>query len=408
MSTLTVPRTLVSNTNPTESQFDSMRTYLLNFFNSGNLDESNIATGGMVMNTLSGLVDDAPLKFTSSHGIMVYDNTNDYFKIQNTQGDIVFGVTSGTTVSTELMVLRSTDGVLEVGDSVYFNQSVGNQDVSMLYLLSRYRKPRLEYTSADIVTAESNISSKSIICMRDRVCEIYDTTMSLAATANGYSAAHSSTAVSGLLSGETRTANRWYFVYAVLVQGGTQATGVYAILVATSTSPETANITTLDTNFGAGKWVYMGCIRNGYNDGTNTNVIVPFIRDEAGYVRFTNATTSGEGPGVTLASTTSASNLEYTIVIGNAAAATLPVVATRVTFGGHRAAYGFEMHYRDTSTDENHAIASACHHTEAISTMGANVFMEVPLLSSYKVVIVVGAVSQNQRIVCAGFLDHYV
>ena len=408
MSTITVPRALTPNTNPTEGQFDSMRTYLLNFFNSGNLDETNIANGSMAYSTLSGLVDDAPLKFTSSHGVLVYDNTNDYFKIQNTQGDIVFGVVSGTSVTTEQLVLRSSDGCLEVGDTLDFNQSVGNQDVDLLWMLSKYRKPRLEYTSGDIVTAETNYPSKSIIAMRDRICEIYDTTMSLAVTANGYVSNDTGTAVSGLADGLTRTANRWYYVYAVQVSYGTQNSGAYAILVAYDTSPETVNISTLDTHFGAGKWVYVGCIRNGYNDGTNTNVIVPFIMDEGGYVRFTNATVAGEGLGVTMASTTSSTNLEYTIVIANNAAATLPGVATRVIFGGHRGAYGFEMHYRNVDTDENNMIRSGCHHTDGISSMTANLYMEVPLLEDYKIVIVVGDSSQNQRIVVAGFLDHYV
>ncbi len=404
MSTITVPRSLTDNTNPTEAQFDTMRTYLLNFFNTGNLDETNIATGGMAWSSLSNLTDDAALKFTSSHGTMAYISASDFFKISNTQGDIVWGLRS--TIS-ETMELDSATGDITLKGLLYFNTEVGSQEVSLNWLLSRYRKPRLEYTSADIVTCEASAIGISVVMGRDRLWTIYDTTLSLAVAANGQLAAHTGTAVSGLGAGITRTANRWYYVYAVEVQGGTQTGGVNAILVATELSPETANITTHNTNFGTDKWVYMGVIRNGYNDGTNTNVIVKFKYDECGYLRFTEGTVNEEGLGVTMASTTSATSLEYSIVIGNAAAATIPPVATRCTFGGHRSNNGFEFHYRDIATDENHMIASGCYHKTSL-TLSAVVYMEVPLLSSYKLVVVIGDTSTDQRIVLAGLLDHYV
>jgi hypothetical protein len=151
----------------------------------------------------------------------------------------------------------------------------------------------------------------------------------------------------------------------------------------------------------------MGCIRNGYNDGTNTNIIVPFVMDESGYVRFYSTTISEEGQGVTMASQTDIIDLSYTIVIGNAAAATCPEVASRIIFGGHRSANGVELHYREIATDENHMITGSCSRlTDA--TLIPTIVFEVPLSASYKIVLVTGSSSTDHRIVISGFLDHYL
>jgi hypothetical protein len=122
---------------------------------------------------------------------------------------------------------------------------------------------------------------------------------------------------------------------------------------------------------------------------------------------FKYTTVSEEGRGLTLASTTSTTNLEYEIVIGNSAAATIPGVASRCIFGGHREADGFELHYRNIDTDENHAITGGCHHNGTLSTLAPCVYIEVPLLEDYKLVCVIGNVETDQRIVLAGFMDHY-
>ncbi len=406
MSTMTVPRSLTDNTNPTETQFDTMRTYLLNFFNNQNLDETNVASGSMAWTSLGDLADDAALKFGASLGTMKYVSASDYFEIKNTAGSIVWGVRSGATLTT-IMELANT-GTLTLSGIPSINSSVGSQAATLLYLLSSYRKPRLAYTSSDIVTSETNYDTYSMIMGRDRLLEIYDTTCSLAVGANGETSGDTGTAVSGLGAGVTRTANRWYYVYAVEVQYGTQADGTKAILVANQTAPLITNITTLNTAFTAGKWTYMGCIRNGYNDGTNTNIIVPFVMDDNGFVRFTQGTVDLEGMGITMASTTGATNLEYEIVIGNAAAATVPEVATRIVFGGHRENLGHEMHYRDIATDENHMIVSSCIHQPAYTTLTPALQFEVPLIEDYKIVINIGDTSTDQRITVVGFMDHYV
>lgn len=408
MTALAVTRALTASTNPTEANFDSMRTDLLNFFNAASLDETNVATGGMLYSSLGDAADDKSLKFTSSHAVLIYISASDYFKIQNTEGDIVWGLRVGAAL-TDSMRLDKDTGDLTVGGNLYINTSVGSQEANLPWMLSRYRKPRLQYTDSDIVTAEDNVGTAGVVIIagRDRFWTLYDTTCSLAVGANGETVADTGTAVSGLGAGVTRTANRWYFVYAVEVQYGTQNSGVYCILVANELPPITGNIASLNTAFGTGKWVYMGCIRNGYNDGTNTNILVPFVMDESGYVRFYSTTISEEGQGVTMASQTATIDLSYSIVIGNAAAATCPDVASRIIFGGHRSANGCEMHYREIATDENHMIVGGCYRlTDA--TLIPTIVFEVPLSASYKIYLVTGSASTDHRIVISGFLDHYV
>jgi len=410
MGTLAVTRALVSNTNPTEAQFDTMRTDLLNFFNAASMNQNNIATGGMTYASLaSPVANNVTIKWTSSHATIQYVSADPKLKIQNTQGDIIWAHRTGSTI-TEFLSLRSSDGAIEVWGQMTINESVGNQTVGLQWLLSRYRKPRLLYSTDDIITVESNgpNSDESLIMMRDRLCKIVDTTCSLAVDANGETSGDTGAAVSGRAAAIARTANRWYYIYAVRVQYGDDNGGTYAILVAHTTSPETSNIATLNTAFGTGEWVYMGVIRNGYNDGVNTNIIVPFVYDECGYLRFTQGTSAGQPAGVTMATATDTSNLSYDLVIGNAAAATIPPVATRVIFGGHRESHGFELHYREIASLENHFITSGCYHVTELSTLAPVVYMEVPLLSGYRVVVVIGNVSTTKRITVFGLLDHYL
>lgn len=411
MTTLTVTRALVSGTNPTETQLDSERTSLLNYFNAASMDEDNVATGGMLLSTLANPASDVYMHWHASSYVTIgYDSGANKFKIANTLGKIIFGTRVSSTL-TSLMELRSSDGALDLYGQLYFNTSVGAQDAGLLWLLARYRKPRLVYTDNDIVTAEANISTGSSIVMgRDRLWSIYDTTMSLAVTANGAKNTDTGTAVSGLANGLTRTANRWYFIYAVEVQYGTQADGTKAILVAHSSGPESGNIATLNTAFGTGKWVYMGMIRNGYNDGTNTNIIVPFVYDEGGYIRFTKGTAS-EGMGVTMASASaSTSDLSYDLVFSNAAAATIPSNCSRAIFSGYRSKNGFEFYYRSTVTLENNQCVTACHHNAAtLTTLVGVAHMEVPLITNYRLVVAnADATSSNLRITLVGLLDHNV
>lgn len=404
MSTLNVTRSLVSHTNPTETQFDTMRTYLLNFFNAASLDSDNLKNGTLAYTDLTMLDDDESFGWADCQ--FYYDSGDDAMIFENTVGDFVWGVLDADLDILEKMRFRD-DGMLEVS-TLELNTAKGSHAVNFQWLLSRYRKPRLVYSSDDIVTVEANgPDGNTYVYGRDRLWKIYDTTCSLAADANGETSGDTGTAVSGRLAGESRVANRWYYIYAVEVQYGTQADGANAILVATVTSPLTSNISTLNTAFGTGKWVYMGVVRNGYNDGTNTNIIMRFNYDENGYLRFTNATGS-QGMGMTLASGTASTNLEYTLDLTNNDADSIPVVATRAIFSGHRSSHGMEFHYRNISTDENHMIVTSCYHVSSLSSLSAIVRMEVPVLDGYKLVVVIGNASTNRRITLVGFLDTLV
>jgi hypothetical protein len=152
----------------------------------------------------------------------------------------------------------------------------------------------------------------------------------------------------------------------------------------------------------------MGCVRNGFNDGVSADTIIPFEYDEGGYCRFTAAAATSTGLGLLLANGTGTTDLEYTLVIGNSAAATLPVVATRVKFSGYRAAYGFEMYYRSVATSENNAMVTTCYHPSNAPTLYGTLHLEAPMLSGYKVVVSAGSYSTVRQINLAGFLDHHL
>lgn len=407
MSNLSVTRSLTAETNPSESQFDTMRTDLLDFFNAQNLDENNLGSGGLNYTDLTDPGDDEKLEFTDSDAYLIYNSGANDFHLNNTQGDLVFKTKPASTL-TEYMRLRDSDGALALRELLKLNTSVGDQTVDLTWILSRYKKPLLEYTSDDVITIEENstASNETLLLLRDRLTTVIDRTMSLAVTANGYDAGHTGAAVSGLEDGLTRSSNTWYYIYGVEVQYGDDNDGTNSIIVASETSPEQSNVSTLNTEYGSGKWVYLGVIRNGWNDGSSDNIIVPFIMDEHGSTRFKTSGTDNEPGGIVLAEATSSSaDLEYTLAFGNGAAQ-IPPVATRGTFGGRRDKHGFAMDYESTGTGEHQARETTTEH-DTDSSRDASLFMTVPLVSGYKVEVQVGSDPTNQIITLHGLVDHY-
>jgi hypothetical protein len=415
MSTLSITRSLVSFTNPTETQFDTIRTGLLNFFNTTSLDDTNISSGGMVYTKLTKALDNATLKWTSSHMTVGYVSATPTFKFTNSQGDLVFRNTISSSEAESLRFADSGTTTIGSGGLLKIGQGVGSQVVDTAWLLAKYRKPRLEYVSADVIQVGNNTGTadESVIIMRDRLCKFVDNTMSLAVTANGYESDDTGAAVSGLEIGLTRTANRWYYIYAVQVQYGDDNDGTKAILVASETSPLQANAATLDTEYGSGKWVYMGLIRNGYNDGVNTDIIIPFQYDGYGQLWFTTTSETGKGQGLRLATATgSSADLTYTIAFGNGQAQ-IPATCTRAVFVAYRSGYSGKMAYESGVTGEYNLIQSAyddegetSDHNTSSNEYCMN--MEVPLVSGHIVRIEVGTDSTNQRIMLASVVDHYV
>lgn len=408
MGTLAVTRSLVSNTNPTEAQFDTMRSDLLSFFNAASMNQANIAAGGMLYTSLADPLDDEVIKWASSHAIIKYISATDKFHIQNTEGDILFAHLVSSEI-VEFFSVRESDGALEVFGELQMNEDFGSQAVTTQWILSKYRKPRLVYSTDDIFTIEENgpTSSTSYVMGPSYMWKIIDRTCSLAVDANGETSGDTGAAVSGRAAAIARTADRWYFIYAVEVQYGDDDNDFNAILVAHTTSPVAANIATLNTAFGTGKWVYMGCIRNGYNYTSNDNKICKFVQDECGYTRFYGGEGTNYPLGVVLASDNDTDNLVYTVAIGNDGDTKLPEVATRVIFGGHRESHGFEMYYEEAASNENNMITTGCYHVSELSELVPVIYMEVPLLSGYEVHIIMGNVQTQKRVTLAGFLDHY-
>ena len=408
MSFLGVTRSLTAGTNPTETQLDTMRTDLLSYFNGTNLDENNVAAGGMLFTKLSKALDNASLKFTSSHALIKFVSATPTFLIENTLGDIAFT----NYLASEVESLRLTsDGyaVIGTGGLLRLGTGQGSNAVDTTWILARYRKPRLEYTDDNVITSENNTgtASQTVLLLRDRLCTMVDRTMSLSATANGYDVADTGAAVSGIRDGLARANNTWYFIYGVQVQYGDDNDGSKCIMVADTTSPVQANCATLDSRFGTGKWVYLGLIRNGYNDGSYPNIIVAFQYDEFGLLRFTSTTESGKGNGLLLASANSSSaDLTYTLTFGTGAS-DIPVTCTRGIFTGYRSSYQFFMNYTVVATSEVHARMTSLEYS-GTSTGGHVLHMEVPLINGYKTVLVIGSNLTNQRIMLAGVIDHYV
>jgi hypothetical protein len=410
MATLAVPRSLNSFSNPTEAQFDTMRSAIISFLDeAGNLEASNLAAGTIPFSMLAMPGDDQALAWESSGPTAMWDNTATQFELTNPNGDIVFKLTASSTLE-EAVRFRSSDGVLEVNGLLGIDNDVGREDQSIMWLLSRYRKPRLEYVDDNIVQAEVNLTSttQSFIMLHDRLCLFADRTLSLAVGANGETTGDTGAAVSGLGAGVSRTANNWYFVYAVLVQFGDDNDGTKAILVANQTSPLAANIGTLNTAFGANKWVYMGVIRNGYNDGSATNVVVPFTYDAYGTLRFTQTTENNAPRGVRLATATaSVDNLSYDVATGTGAAH-IPATAVRAIFGGYRETHGFEFDYVSDATGETNQRTTTCYHTTNLTSMVAALYFEVVVNTGYNVVVRQGTAATNKRIMLAGLVDQFV
>jgi hypothetical protein len=65
------------------------------------------------------------------------------------------------------------------------------------------------------------------------------------------------------------------------------------------------------------------------------------------------------------------------------------------------------MDYKVVATSEVHARMTSLEYS-GTSTGGHILHMDVPLVSGYKVNLVIGTNSTNQRIMIAGLVDHYV
>lgn len=256
----------------------------------GNIDSDNVNTGWATWSQVTLAKDtDFGIGVTPSHYMYMKTSDNELvFANITTQRDFYFKL-GGTTYGT----LDTSSNLLLTKDIMFYNK---NTTYPLSYLIG-YAKPVLVYYDDNSINVEQNTTTAArtlIVFPTGPIAVTEDTTsthkfrqLKLDATANGYSGAHTGAADSGLKSGLSLTANTWYFVYAVVVQGGDDASNDNFILVVDDTNPTPSNWGTLDSRYTAGNWVYLGLFRYGFGTTLDTSII-PFVQDHSGWHMFTS------------------------------------------------------------------------------------------------------------------------
>ncbi len=179
-----------------------------------------------------------------------------------------------------------------------------------------YRRPVLQYSSGTVVNIETGIngtSGQARILFPDGT-QRTDSTSGRINCNLAQVAALSGAWQSGVRTG-TVSANTWYAIYAVKTTDDTAK----FVTVADTVLPLQANFATLNSNFGANGWVYLGVVPYGDNSGATT--AVPKFLMAGNRVMFYNACTGSASvvnPGVRLATTAGATTLTYTYAAGTA------------------------------------------------------------------------------------------
>jgi len=193
--------------------------------------------------------------------------------------------------------------------------------------INGYRRPTLTWISATLVDVENNTGTSNetkIIFPDGTARSVTEDTSSttkyrrfdITATANFTSG----TEDSGMRSGESEATNTWYAIYAVK----SQIDSTKFVLVGSTTLPLQANFSTLNTNFGANSWVYLGLIRNGDRGGATGDILA--FSQMGNLTTFNNTlaggSTSTGAPmsGILLANTAGAATLTYTHATGTGSA----------------------------------------------------------------------------------------
>lgn len=283
----------------------------------GNIDDDNVASGWANLAQLT-ISDSVTLYFgATSTGYIQYDGTNDVLIFGNTsQGEHTMFYVNGT----EVGKIDGTNHDLVLKKDLYFAHR--STAFSMFRILGAYRKPVLVYSSATQIVVENNTETahQTLIVFPSGPVAVTENVagadkfrmLKTGSTANGYDSSHTGAADSGLRSGLSLSANTWYFIYAARVRYGDDA-GNNFILILDSTEPTQANESTLNTRYGSGEWIYLGSVRRGYGDYSDTTLI-PFQMDRTGWTYFTsNASSSGVGAvGIQVYSNTAFNTASYT------------------------------------------------------------------------------------------------
>jgi hypothetical protein len=227
---------------------------------------------------------------TTASSYFYYKSTTDemVYAFVTTQRDVLFKL--GGTLQLELDEVSDLHAERDI---YFFNY---NTTYPLSYLVG-YQKPVLIYEDSTTVYVEQNTTTANRtlvvfpvgpIAVTENIASSHKFRMlKLDAVANGYSSGHTGAADSGLQVGLTLTANTWYFVYAVVVQGGDDAATDNFVLVVDDLKPLPTNWGSLDSAYGAGKWVYIGALRYGHGS-TNSEELVAFVQDHSGWMTFTS------------------------------------------------------------------------------------------------------------------------
>lgn len=287
--------------------------------------------------------------------------------------DVFTGLEAKTTTFSDLRVDNTPTANTDVAIKSYVDNQNG------------IRLPNLSRTSATTIDVENNTgaANQTTITFRDGTQRsVTEDTGSahkyrrfdITATAEFTSG----TEDSGLYTGISETNNTWYAIYAVQ----SQIDSTKFVLVGTTTIPTQGNIATLNTNFGSGKWQYLGMIRNGDNAGVAGDLIgfgqhgpIVIFQNQISNANL-NSGLAGGAPGIRLATTASATSLTYTHAAGTGAAQVpshLKIALYKSGGGGYT---GIMRMYNDAATIEfgTHATITASQITAWMTaTLGVQV-----------------------------------
>lgn len=257
----------------------------------GSIDSDNLVTGWTSWASVTLSADTSFTMGATASGVMRYYATplDLFFGFASSQSNILFKI-AGTTVMT-----IESDNDVKMDKDLYII-STGDNDYPVSYLVG-YAKPVLVYTDSITVDIEQNTTTanKTLIMFPKGPVAVYENIaatsrwrrLKLSEYANGYTPGHAGASNSGFRSGLALISNTWYFVYAVIVQSGSDysAASPKFVLVADVYQPYPYYHSTLDSFYGASNWVYIGCFRYGFGLSSPTTLI-PFIQDKSGWHNF--------------------------------------------------------------------------------------------------------------------------
>jgi hypothetical protein len=319
-----------------EAHIDNFRNALHTLFNTTKFDSTFFSSLTLTSANFSGtaitLTDNTYLTFGASHdGQFGLDASQNL--VFDTVGvkPIKFKAVSFT------LDFRSTQVNLP-GDIIGKSGGAGR---SMLQLLSLYKKPVIEYYDPTRIKIQNNspTGNETLLILPLHTIAITEAISADAAqfrvanfsnTANGYNSSHTGAARGGRRVGLDPNVG-WYYVYAVRVQGGTDA-GNKFIMVFDNTPPIADNDATLDSYYTNGMWVYLGMIRYGFGPGFGSKII-PFQYSNKGWCEFTDNDGGSAYCGLTLKSdSVSADGNPYFTLTQGEGATNIPAIINQGRF----------------------------------------------------------------------------